>query len=157
MSAAVKHIQVQSYDTLSVSPHRIVPWSDCYLRFKTRPNRIHRVSVTLVGRAEAMSQLELSRQAQIRYPDLDYAEDIAREEQAIREVAEGRPYLYPGLPNCPDVLTWRDEIDRAHAEYLLDFVLAQHFSFPRVTYRWRRPQVLVQPVTLTIPSEREVL
>lgn len=142
-----KEILLDCHGPIAVSPKYESPWEDVWLTFKRRPNRVERLGPCLVSRANLEWELQGHREYFAEHPKADWLHETLAQEEAILARLREQPYVLEPLsrPGIPNIYTRAASIDRAEAERMLAWYLAEAYDIREPKFRWKRPRVVIIP------------
>lgn len=171
--AKQKRIRCFCHGPIAAGPQYKSPWEDVWLRWKGKPGRrVYHAAPCLSCSAEIQPELDSHQRIRDRDEKADpvknlvtgldlpevtkeeraswYLEDDARLRTA-QKTLETQPYYvdppWPGkeAKHLEQVYTNAKGIDRAEAERMLAFYLAEVFGIKNPKFVWARPEMVIIP------------
>lgn len=153
----MKRVRCLGHGPIFAGSHYRSGWEDVWLRWKGKPGRtIYRAAPCLISSGDLRGEIESCRWMLERHPgkyDRHYQQDIAANEAILARLTEA-PY-WADDADCPNVYTRTDYIDRAEAERMIAWFLADRYGVKRPKLDWQRPEIVVIPWSLTAPQAGE--
>lgn len=139
----MKRVRCMTSVPLRMSGVEVI-WADVWLRYKGKPGRkVYWLSPCLEAAADIDRELEIYAECAREYPDSDYSEEIRHIEE-IREKLKQADFVISGEGACLSVYTSKDMIDRAEAERMLRWLLAEN-GIRRTKLQWNKPKIYCWP------------
>lgn len=133
-----KHIQAICHGPIAFGQNYKSPWEDVWLRWKGKPGRKrYYLGPTLCCHAELVADLQMDEELQVKHPDCDWSEDIARHRASLA-LLEHDEFSFDADGKCPDIYTKAKGINRREAERMLAFMLERRFGIRNPKFDWRK-------------------
>ena len=134
-----KLIHCSGRDPVSVGREYRVPWCDVWIRWAGRGREVVRLGPTLKTLNEVKADLIMDEECHVEHPDLNFTDDIERNRKMIAAAErDGFAHDAPHPHGIPNIVTARGYIDRAEAERMLRWFLADAYGFRSVRFKWKR-------------------
>lgn len=143
-----KRIQLYCHEPYVLRPAYQQPWSDVWIRYKTRPGRVHRYGPTLISLPDQRRTVDFLKGFYRNHPEFeDDTEEVSNAEKVLARLEKGETVVEEGTApgfNCPTIYTPANGIDRAEAERMIYLFLAS-VGVRRAKLVWKRPSILAIP------------
>lgn len=150
-----KHIRVRCYGPIAVDKSYESPWEDIWLRWRDRPGRARKATVTICGRGNLENDIDIQEKclADAVREKKDYATECAADLAKLRGLlakltTPESTALYPHDDDdgCPDIYCGKEMLTRAEAERVMAQWLEQKHGLRNLKFCWRRPRYMVVSV-----------
>ena len=140
-----KTVRVRCHHPIAIDPNCQLPWADAWISYRTRPNHPHYFGPCLVCKGSLEFDLRITKECQADNLDLDYSDDIERQELALYALELSRFFIEESLHGTPTIYTSNEYIDRNEAVEMLRFFMDSR-GFKNVKFRWQIPKIVTIPI-----------